>query len=161
MKNIQTEPGAMIPALIFLALFLSGCIPAQSFSFPEREKVIELRDPTESQMFNAPVSRVRVAVKQSLLNNGMSIDTEEDGFIAATEPVWSRMWSWNYTIGTYLFDEGTATRVTMVVNGAPDILLPFSLGLAIAAQNAEARQIRIQLFNSIRGLLYEARASGD
>jgi len=142
---------------MLLALFVSACIPAQSFSFPDREKAAELRDPTESQTFNAPLARVHAAVKQAFLYNGHAIDKEEERFIAATEGAFVRMWSWNYSVGAYLFDEGETTRVTMIVNTAPDIGIPLSLGLSYAAQLGEAKQIRIQLFNSIRGLLSDGR----
>lgn len=143
--------------LLLGALLLSGCIPAQAFNFPDREKAAELRDPTESQTFNASLARVQSAVKQAFLYNGHAIEKEEERFISATEGVWSRNWSWNYSVGAYLFDEGESTRVTMIVNSAPDIGIPLSLGLVYAAQLGEARQIRIQLFNTIRGLLSEGR----
>jgi hypothetical protein len=53
-----------------------------------------------------------------------------------------------------MFEEDTGTtRMTIVIKGAPDIFMPLTLGLTALGQLAEARQMRIQLFDTIRTIL--------
>lgn len=142
MRNFLLACG-MLTALV-------GCIPATAISFPPRQEVLALSDPTEMQLFNVPLNDVLAAARASLLQNGFDVKKEEPDFIYATERIWARMWSWNYTVGVFLFDVSPQTRVTVVINGAPDLSMILSLGLGAVAQSAEARQMRIQLLNSIR-----------
>ena len=128
-------------------------------NLPAPEEARALSDPTESQIFNAAKQDVWKATKVALTNNGFTIEKEEGDFIFATEPIAARNWSWDYTAGIYLFDESPGTRVSIVVNGAPDVFMPLTLGLSYVTQAAEAKQIRIQLFNSIRATILEGKVS--
>jgi len=138
---------------VFALIFLAGCIPATAIGFPDRAEVRKLDDPTESQLFRANGDEVRRAVTAALIQNGIVIEKETDGLIYASERILARHFSWNYAVGVFIFDETPDTRVTVVVHGAPDIFVLITLGLVAIDQAKEARQIRIQLLNSIRSNL--------
>jgi hypothetical protein len=140
-------------AHVFALIFLAGCIPATAIGFPDRAEVNKLDDPTESQVFRAAGDEVRRAAKAALVQNGFVVEKEDNNFIYASERIWARMWSWDYAVGVFFFDESPATRITVVINGAPDIFMPLTLGLGAVAQASEARQMRIQLLNAIRANL--------
>ena len=140
-------------AHVFALIFLASCIPATAIGFPDRAEVKKLDDPTESQVFRAAGDEVRRAAKAALVQNGFVVEKEDHDFIYATERIWARLMSWDYAVGVFLFDESPNSRVTVIVNGAPDIFMPLTLGMVAIAQASEARQIRIQLLNSIRSNL--------
>jgi hypothetical protein len=147
--------GALLLGCSLLALgFLAGCLPASWLSFPPADEARQRSDPTETQVFRVPVSDATKAARAALIQNGFDIDREEPGFISATERIWARTWSWDYAAGIYVFEEDPeTTRITIVIKGALDISMPLTLGLTAIAQSAEARQMRIQLFNVIRSIL--------
>ena len=137
-------------ALIVAILSLSGCIPATAIGFPNRSEVAKFADPTETQVFYVSRVQAKETARAALLQNGFVVQKEEDDFIQASERIWSRNWSWDYAAGVFFFEEPPGTRVTVVINGAPDIFMPLTLGVGALAQSAEARQVRIQLLNAIR-----------
>lgn len=142
-------------SLLVLGL-LTGCLPASWLSFPLADEVRQSADPTETQVFPVLPADAAKAARAALIQNGFEIDREEPGFISATERVWARTWAWDYAAAIYVFKEGeTATRITIMIKGAPDISMALSLGLTAMAQSAEARQIRLQLFDAIQTILKE------
>jgi hypothetical protein len=139
---------------LFALSLVAGCLPASWLSFPPADEARQRSDPTETQVFHVPVSDATRAARMALFRNGFDIDLEGPGFIAATERALARTWSWDYAAGIYMFEEDTATtRMTIVIKGAPDIFMPLTLGITALGQLAEARQMRIQLFDTIRAIL--------
>jgi hypothetical protein len=133
---------------------LAGCLPASWLSFPLAEEARQRSDPTETQLFPVLAPDARKAARTALIQNGFEIYREEPGFIAAKERVWARTFACDYAVGIYVFKEDLATtRITIVMKGAPDISMPLTLGLTALGQAAEARQIRIQLFDAIQAIL--------
>jgi hypothetical protein len=133
---------------------LTGCLPASWLSFPLAEEARQRSDPTETQVFPVLASDARKAARTALIQNGFDIDRDEPDFISAKERVWARTWAWDYAAGIYVFKEDPArTRIMIVIKGAPDISMPLTLGLTALAQAAEARRIRMQLFDAIQAIL--------
>jgi hypothetical protein len=140
-------------SLVALSLVL-GCLPASWLSFPPADQVRQRSDPTETRVFRVPVSDATRAARMALFRNGFDINREEPGFIAATERAMARTWSWDYAARIYMFEEDTvSTRMTIVIKGAPDIFMPLTLGVTALGQLAEARQMRLQVFDTIRAIL--------
>jgi hypothetical protein len=147
--------GVLLITGCLLALSLvAGCLPASWLSFPPADEARQRSDPTETQIFQVPVSDATVAARTALFRNGFDISRERPGFIAAKERALARTWSWDYTAGIYMFEENAeTTRMAIVIKGAPDIFMPLTLGLTALGQLVEARQMRIQLFDTIRAIL--------
>jgi hypothetical protein len=147
--------GVLVIGCSFAVLgLLSGCVPASWRGFPLAEEARQLSDPTETQVFSVLASDATKAARTALIQNEFEIYREEPGFIAANERIWRRTFSWNYAAGVYIFEEDQATtRITIVIKGAPDVSMALTLGLTAVAQAAEARQLRIQLFDTIQTIL--------
>jgi hypothetical protein len=123
---------------------------------PSSDKAKRLSHPSETQVFKVPRSEAVKGVQQALRAKGFVIDRENRDFILAKEAVWSRGWSWDHVAAIYLFEEGPATtRINILINGSPGIFMRLSSASSAAAQAAEARQVRTELFDAIRSAILE------
>jgi hypothetical protein len=147
----------MSGSTIILALVLfSGCIPSSAMRVPSSVEAKKLSHPTETQVFKVPRAEAVKGVQQALRANGFVIDRDNRNFILAKESVWARGWSWDYVAAIYLFEESPATtRINILINGSPGIFMRLSSMSSAAAQAAEARQVRTQLFDAIRSAILE------